>query len=335
VVLGARAAPSGAPPPANSQIGTTSINIQANATILCTGGFQGNKELLVRYFGEWADLAVSRCQPYSDGAGLLMGVAAGAKLSRGMGKGYGHTQAYPTIIPQTPADYEAFDKTFLYQIESGNGIQALDGKGIYVNLYGNRYINEATGFLDPASNVLNYAHLKQPYARGFSIFDNSSSMGASAAGQAMLKIQSEAGAVILQANTIAELASALNSQFGVIADNFVATINTYNAACAAGKDDVFGRPGSTLIPIQTAPFYAIPATAGVTCNYGGLAIDVDCHVLDTNNTPIPGLFASMGTAGGLYYDGYIGSLANVTTFGYIAGASAANYAKSVNAQTMS
>ena len=330
-VIGARAALTG-PAPANSSIGTSSINIKAKAVILCTGGFQNNKELLVRYFGQWADLAVARCQPYSGGSALLMGVKAGAKLSRGMGKGYGHTQAWPIVVPQTPATYEPFDKTFLYQIMSGNGIQALDGAGIYVNLYGNRYINEATNIFNAASNVLNYAHMLQPFARVFSIFDSSSALANSTAGKAMLAIQSQAGAVVLQATTIANLATALSTQFGVNPDNFVATVNAYNTAVAAGAQAAADLPvprSAPLNPITTPPFYAIPATTGVTCTYGGLAIDTECHVLDTNSTPIPGLFASMGAAGGIYYDGYIGSLANVTVFGYLAGGSAANYAKSV------
>ena len=49
--------------------------------------------------------------------------------------------------------------------------------------------------------------------------------------------------------------------------NLTATVNQWNADCAAGKgDSVYGRAASTMLPISTPPFYALPqlAVAGRT-----------------------------------------------------------------------
>jgi hypothetical protein len=38
-----------------------------------------------------------------------------------------------------------------------------------------------------------------------------------------------------------------------------------------------------------------------------------------SNLPISGLYAIPGTAGGTCYEGYLGALCTITTFGFIAG----------------
>ena len=122
---------------------------------------------------------------------------------------------------------------------------------------------------------------------------------------------------ILQGATIADLAAAINAQpyVGVPAgsgntgppasitvsmdpDVLTATVNTWNADCAAGTDSQFGRPASALAPIQTSPFYAMPIWPGGPSLYGGPARNAQCQIIDANSNPIPRLYG-VGEGGNL------------------------------------
>ena len=67
-------------------------------------------------------------------------------------------------------------------------------------------------------------------------------------------------------------------------------------------------------------------TCGITFTFGGLRIDADtAQVLDTDDQPIPGLYAAGELVGGLFYHNYPGGtgLMAGAVFGRIAGRAAA------------
>ena len=76
---------------------------------------------------------------------------------------------------------------------------------------------------------------------------------------------------------------------------------------------------------DTPPFRAYPVTGGITFTYGGLKVSDTCEVLDTNGTPIPGLFAAGEIVGGVFFEGYPGGsgLTSGAVFGRAAGKGAA------------
>jgi tricarballylate dehydrogenase len=82
--------------------------------------------------------------------------------------------------------------------------------------------------------------------------------------------------------------------------------------------------------IETPPFEAYGITCGITFTFGGVKIDTTGRVLDTADTPIPGLYAAGEMVGGLFYHNYpSGSgLTSGTVFGRLAGASAGSFARS-------
>jgi tricarballylate dehydrogenase len=105
----------------------------------------------------------------------------------------------------------------------------------------------------------------------------------------------------MRASSLAELAKLI----GVDADNLVATVTTYNAACI-GDPSAFDATrcdglaaNRTLQPpksnwaraIDTPPFLAYPLVGAVAYTFGGLATDDDAGVL-RNGVPIPGLYAA-------------------------------------------
>ena len=67
-------------------------------------------------------------------------------------------------------------------------------------------------------------------------------------------------------------------------------------------------------------------TCGVTFTFGGLRVNTDAGVLDSDLQPIPGLFAAGELVGGIFYHNYPGGsgLMSGSVFGRIAGSSAAH-----------
>ena len=68
-------------------------------------------------------------------------------------------------------------------------------------------------------------------------------------------------------------------------------------------------------------------TCGVTFTFGGLRINTDGQVVDTDLQPMKGLYAAGECVGGLFYFNYPGGtgLTSGEVFGSIAGSGAANY----------
>ncbi len=70
-------------------------------TILATGGFQGDRELVRRYVTPEADALVLRANPWSAGDGLRLALARGAETSVGLDEFYGRNlAAAPSIEPK-------------------------------------------------------------------------------------------------------------------------------------------------------------------------------------------------------------------------------------------
>ena len=69
-------------------------------------------------------------------------------------------------------------------------------------------------------------------------------------------------------------------------------------------------------------------SCGITFTYGGVQIDSDARVIDTEDNPIPGLFATGEITGDFFYHNYPGGsgLMRGAVFGRIAGTNAAELA---------
>jgi tricarballylate dehydrogenase len=136
------------------------------------------------------------------------------------------------------------------------------------------------------------------------------------------------------ANTLEELCAKLDDTDGKAA---LEELKAYNAAV---RQDIAFDPNvkdgrctqGLAIPksnwantLDTPPFEAYAVTCGITFTFGGLRINTDAQVLDTDGAPIPGLYAAGEMVGGIFYFNYPGGtgLTNGAVFGRIAGASAA------------
>jgi len=138
---------------------------------------------------------------------------------------------------------------------------------------------------------------------------------------------------ITKADSIADLAAAIAADPDnlnptgapfMTAGALQATVTTFNGFATSGTDSAFGRPGSTMAPIQTAPFYAVKVWPVVVNTNGGPRRNVKCQIVDPDSNPIPRLYGvgECGSFWGWMYQGG-GNLAECMWTGRVAGANAA------------
>jgi tricarballylate dehydrogenase len=85
------------------------------------------------------------------------------------------------------------------------------------------------------------------------------------------------------------------------------------------------------LPFNQPPYVGYAVTCGITFTFGGVKIDAkSAQVLDTEDVPIPGLYAAGELVGGLFWHNYPGGtgLMAGSVFGRAAGTSAGKAAKS-------
>lgn len=123
-------------------------------------------------------------------------------------------------------------------------------------------------------------------------------------------------APVYKADTI----EALAKEAGLDPKKLTKIVDEYNEACANNTRAKLVPPNTLkeARPVKKAPFYAVPFQGGMTATFGGPLVNTDAQVLDTENQPIPGLYAIGNAAGGLFYDNYVGGaqLTNAAVYGY-------------------
>jgi tricarballylate dehydrogenase len=202
--------------------------------------------------------------------------------------------------------------------------------GIMVNARGERFVDEGADLRNYTYAKYGHEILKQPQQFAWQVFD----------GKFLHLLRDEyriRQVTKASADTLEELATRLE---GVDPNGFLETVRAYNAAVQTAlpfdpnvKD---GRGTKGIAPpksnwanlFDTPPFEAYQVTCGITFTFGGLRIDSEARVLDTDLEPIPGLFAAGELVGGLFYFNYPGGtgLMSGAVFGRLAGLSAARAA---------
>ena len=126
--------------------------------------------------------------------------------------------------------------------------------------------------------------------------------------------------MISRGETLAELAETI----GVPAETLEQTIAEFNDLVRAGQPDEFGRR-TWESTIEEGPFYAVAFSPCVHHTMGGLEIDSEAKVLNTEGQVIEGLYAAGEVTGGIHGTNRVGGNAvpDALTFGKIAGENAA------------
>lgn len=236
-----------------------------------------------------------------DGKGIKMGVWAGGKLEPGPLSTMGGTFFFPSGLigscgnlwldndcnrfcnegfgdPVFAGAEAARHKGTIYSIFDADIYQQLES---FPAGHGSAFVN------DPTYKASLEQALADAYAAGPDGVDES--------------LTTTGGTIHLYAaDTLDQLADYLGLS-GEKKDNFLASIENYNAKCAAGYDDDFGKDPSVLFPVQKAPYYGftkdIYAGYEFLCTTGGLWTDNNQNVYDEHLDVIPGLYATGNCCG--------------------------------------
>ncbi len=278
---------------AETSDGASVVLHAAKGVVLATGGFSANAPMVVEYNNYWPGLSPTMPSTNSaaiTGDGINMAKAVGADLV-GMG--------YAQLMPSShPVDGSLF-----------SGIWGSAETQVFVNKEGKRYVNEYA-----ERDVLSKAALDQTDGIFYIICD------AKIASNPERIASMEAAGNVVSADTLEELANKL----GIPADTFQETIARYNTFVENQVDEDFGKPNFGE-KIDTPPFVATPRSPSLHHTMGGVKIDPQAHVISTEGSAIPGLYAAGEVCGGIHAGNRLGgnAMTDFLVFGSIAGTNAA------------
>jgi fumarate reductase flavoprotein subunit len=284
----------------------TNTRIDVTSVIIATGGFGGNKELLMKYSPDYSE-DINTAAPVYSGDGLLMAMELGA-ANEGLG----------TLHMSGPR----FDGS-----DSHVAVMCQEPDVVWVNIKGERFADETLAYNHYESiNTV----LQQPRKRTFSLFDEKIKQRVTENGPYKirqgvyygiykedmanlsheLEKQAELGRV-----KISESWDGIASWIGTSPGVLKATIEKYNFGCEHGYDEDFFKDRRFLLPLTHSPFYALRCRSGIIGTIGGIKINHRMEVINREDEVIPGLYAAGTDAGGWESDTYNVHL-SATTFGF-------------------
>jgi tricarballylate dehydrogenase len=285
--------------------------IEANAVILGCGGFEANPAMRAQYLGKNWDLCKVRGTPYNTGDMLKVAMDLGAAP---VGHWGGCHAVFLDSEALQPADRAMTDRTR----------RISHPFSIIVNSEGKRFLDEGAD-----THSFTYAKygqhcLTQPHLLAYQIFDSKV--------RPIIEDYYLTGRCV-EADSFQELAEALE----IDPDKLVKTVEEFNAASPQPNPfDPVKRDGNATVGIQpvksnwalkldTPPFVAYATCCGITFTYGGLDVNRESQVLNTEGEIIPGLYACGEIVGKLFYHNYPGGtgLTRGAVMGRIAGYNAA------------
>ncbi|MCR9174460.1 MAG: FAD-dependent tricarballylate dehydrogenase TcuA [Alphaproteobacteria bacterium] len=287
--------------------------IEARSVVLAAGGFEANHEMRTRYIGPGWELAKVRGTRFNTGDGINMALKIGAAP-------YGNWSGCHAV----GWDYNAPE---FGDLAVGDNFQKHSYPfGIMVNAEGKRFVDEGADFRNYTYAKYGRVILNQPGQFAWQIFDQKTTH--------LLRDEYRIKQVTkVQADTLEQLADKLE---GVDKAGFLAEMKAWNDAVQTdvpfnpnvkdgrGTNGLSVPKSNWANPLDSGPFEAYQVTCGITFTFGGLRIDDNGQVMDTDLVPIPGLYAAGELVGGLFYFNYPGGtgLMSGAVFGRQAGRSA-------------
>jgi tricarballylate dehydrogenase len=288
--------------------GNKPMEIRARNVVLASGGFEGNPEMLSHYIGPQAQFIrpVSRGGHFNRGEGVRMALAAGAAPCGD----FGSFHAQP-VDPRS-ADIEPVVLNYSY--------------GILVNDAGRRFTDEGPAMVDATYEVVTRIIMAQRHGIAYAVFD------ASLDDVENWQVTVRSREAPLEADTLEELAKLME----IDPIEFNATVESFNAACPETENfdpmqpdglataRLEPRKSNWARPLLTPPFKAWPIICSNCFTFGGVKVDDNARVINTEGDTIPGLYAA-GEVVGLYYRVYTGatSVMRGAVTGRLAGVDAA------------
>lgn len=286
------------------------VKYEADSVVICAGSYVSDPEKRTRYYGKDGEGFVVRGSRYNTGeaieAALDVGAAAGGEW------GGAHQVLLDDRAPK---------------VEGGrtriNGYQY----SILLNENGERYVDEGEDVLVKTYAKMGKELYEQPNQSAFVIFDSKiEEYVMSQMHKDPIEATSMEGLLDKVDIKNPEKAMSTIEEFNNAVDRSI----EFDPESLDGKSAQGISPPRTnwAVPIEEPPFYAFPVSAGITFAFGGLRINTDSQVLNTQERAIEGLWAVGNSTSEFFYGNYpAGSaLARGATFGRRAGQDAAEYA---------
>lgn len=266
--------------------------INAKAVILASGGFGANPELVEKYNPNLKGFGTTNT-PGATGDALALVEPLNVALTD-----IEQIQTHPTVVPKV--------NEMITEGVRGDG-------AILVNRAGERFTDELL-----TRDVVSKAILDQEGGTAFLILDKQVFEATTT-----YKKYLEQG-FLKEGATLADIAGII----GCDAATLEATVMTYNEGVEAKNDAVFGRT-SLDVALTEAPYYTVEIAPAIHHTMGGVKIDTSAEVINTDGTPIEGLFAAGEVTGGVHGGNRIGgnAVTDIVVFGRISGKSAAEFVK--------
>ena len=275
-----------------------SEEIGCDALILACCGFAGNPEMVEEYMPEIKE-AEFFGHPGNKGDAIKWGKSLGADLADiGSYQGHGGLAAGRGVPILWPMIMEG---------------------GFQININGERFSDESLGYSEQAVKVVS-----QPKKIAWNIFDERLH-------ELMKEFEDYNNAIEANAIINADNTAELSALTGINKESLDKTIKEVEEMVEGKRKDSFGRD-FTIKPKLESPYYTVKVTGALFHTQGGLVVNEHAQVMDKNKDPLPNLFAGGGSARGISGPsdwGYIAGngLLTATTFGRLAGVSAANLIK--------
>ncbi len=287
-----------------------------HGVVLASGGFAHNPEMREQYGGDQPNRARwSIANPGDTGEALQAAMRLGAKTDL-------MDEAWWLPSPRTGR----FGQSTLDQARQRP-------RTIYVDAAGQRFVNESNSYMEVGKEM--YARNRTSKAVPcWLIFDDRYrkryAHQRSRPGRFPRKLF-ESG-MLKQAWTLNDLARTCDIDPAGLTE----TVERFNANAAQGIDPDYGRGESAynralgdpnrkvhpcLGPIDEPPYYAVQVVPGDIGTCGGLVTNEHAQVVDQDDRPIEGLYATgngTATVMGRHYLGPGASIANTMVFGYVA-----------------
>ncbi|WP_417143721.1 FAD-binding protein [Raoultibacter massiliensis] len=286
--------------------GDAYIRINASrGVLLATGGYDANPEMMQAWVRpeDYESSAWWNPSWGTTGDGHMMGLKIGADMDS---------------LPHPVMNFSnATPSTF---VEKRVYFPGAMNYSIIVNSDGNRFVNEnqARQYISNAINM--------QIRRGkkcFHIFDQAmiaSALEKEPSAEKQLERDEEKGH-LFRASTLSELASMI----GIDADALEGTVERYNGFFEEGleRDPDYYRYTGNNTPFTGGTYYALATNSVILATVGGLTINGDTQVLDTEGNAIEGLYATGNVSGNFYAGNYPRhipgtSVGRAATFGYVA-----------------
>ena len=285
----------------------SALTVHANkGVVIATGGFSANVEMREQYntSGKWPVLGenvMTTNAAGSTGDGIAMATEVGAGLvdMEQIQLLYLGNPFTGGMTRYTPRDLSGTDQI------------------IFVNKEGERFVQE-----DGRRDVICCALIEQ--TDGLMYILESGDGDATDPDELMTgdgypAREAEAEGYLLIADTLEEMAEKIGCSY----ETLQATVDAFNESVDAGEDQ-FGRKLYST-KLTKGPWIACPRVACVHHTMGGITINPDTQVLDTEGNVIPGLYAAGEVTGGVHGANRLGgnAIVDFVVFGRTAGQMAA------------